>query len=60
MRENVGKYDKLCKFHRPCTIKNQRSFQDRECEDCMCVPVYNGCNREWCLIIMKKKLKILL
>lgn len=49
MTQNVGKYDKLCDFHRPCTIKKLRSFQDRECPECRCIPVYKGCNREWCV-----------
>ena len=49
MTQNVGKYEKLCKYHRPCTIKNLRSFQDRECEDCLCIPNYDGCTREWCV-----------
>jgi hypothetical protein len=49
MIQNVGKYEKLCKYHRPCTVKKLRSFQDRECKDCMCIPNYNGCTREWCV-----------
>ena len=49
MNQNIGKYDKLCKYHRPCSIKKLRSFQDRECMDCMCISEYNGCNREWCV-----------
>jgi len=49
MTQNIGKYDELCKYHRPCSVKKLISFQDRECEDCLCIPNYDGCTREWCV-----------